>query len=82
MKCLPMILRLASGSLNARERVEEELRRVDVDERDIVVIAEEPDDLLGLAEPHQAVVDEHAGELVADRLVDQDGRDGAVDAAR
>jgi hypothetical protein len=28
------------------------------------------------------VIDEHAGQLVADRLVDQHRRDGAVDAAR
>ena len=39
-------------------------------------------DLLGLALPQQAVVDEDAGQLVADRLVDEDGGDGAVHAAR
>jgi hypothetical protein len=42
-----------------------------MDQRDIVVIAEHGDDFIGLVEPHQAVVDEHAGELVADGLVDQ-----------
>jgi hypothetical protein len=28
------------------------------------------------------VIDEHAGQLLADRLMDEDSRDGAVDAAR
>ena len=37
---------------------------------------------LRLVEPQQAVVDEDAGELVADRLVDQHGGHRAVDAAR
>ena len=31
---------------------------------------------------HEPVVDEHAGELVADRLVDEHGRDRRIDAAR
>jgi hypothetical protein len=39
------------------------------------VVAEHGHDLLGLAQPQQPVVDEDAGELVADRLVDQDGGD-------
>src|SRR3546814_15705797 len=52
-----------------------------MDVRDVVMVAEEADDLLGLAEAHQAVIDEDAGELIADRLVDQHRRDGAVDAA-
>ena len=50
-------------------------------ERNVVAVPEQRHDLLGLAEPQQAVVDEHAGELVADRLVDQHGRHGAIDAA-
>ena len=45
------------------------------------VAAERLDDLLGLVRPHQPVVDEHAGELVADRLVDEQRRDRRVDAA-
>jgi hypothetical protein len=40
------------------------------------------DDGLCLVETQQAVIDEHAGELLADRLMDQHGRDGGVDAAR
>jgi hypothetical protein len=46
-----------------------------VDQRDVVVAAEQADDLLALAQPHQAVVDEHAGQLVADRFVDEHGGD-------
>ena len=76
-----MVLRFASGSVDAFERVEEAVALVGVDQRDVVVVAEEGDDLLGLALAHQAGVDEDAGELVADRLVDQDGRDRRIDAA-
>jgi len=50
-------------------------------QRDVVVMAEQVDDALRLVEPQQAVVDEHAGELIADRLMDQHGRDRGVDAA-
>jgi hypothetical protein len=53
-----------------------------MDERDVVVVAEQRDDLFGLAQTHQAMVDEDAGELVADRLVDQHGGHGGVDATR
>ncbi|PLC12344.1 hypothetical protein AUQ48_08950 [Kocuria flava] len=38
-------------------------------------------DLLGLALAQQPVVDEHAGELVADRALDERGGHGGVDAA-
>ena len=50
-------------------------------QRNVVVAPEQRDDLLGLGEPQQAVVDEHAGELLADRLVDQHRRHRRVDAA-
>ena len=46
------------------------------------VVAERLDDLRGLVLPQQAVVDEDAGQLVADRLVDEERRDRRVDAAR
>ena len=74
---LALRLRIA----NAVERGEERVRGVDVHERDVVVAAEERHDLLRLVQPHQPVVDEDAGELVADRLVDQHRRDGGIDAA-
>ena len=46
------------------------------------VAAERLDHLLRLVLAQQAVVDEHAGELVADRLVHEQRRDRGVDAAR
>ena len=45
------------------------------------VAAERLDDLLGLVLAQEAVVDEDARELVADRLVHEERRDGGVDAA-
>src|SRR4051812_26765725 len=53
-----------------------------MDERDVVMVAEQADDLLRLALAHQAMVDKDAGELVSNRLVDQHRGDSAVDAAR
>jgi hypothetical protein len=47
----------------------------------VVMVAEQGDDLFGLAQPHEAVVDEDAGQLLADGLVDQHRGDRAVDAA-
>ncbi len=46
-----------------------------MNQRDVVVMPEQVDDRLGFLQPQQAVVDEHASELVADRLMDQHGRD-------
>ena len=43
---------------------------------DVVVMPEQVDDGLGFAEPQHAVIDEHAGELVADRFMDQHRGDG------
>src|SRR6516165_2174576 len=51
-------------------------------ERDVVVATEEIDDLLYLAGAQQAGVDKDAGQLVADRLVQQHRRDGGIDPAR
>ena len=57
--------------------------RLDVHERDAEVARERLHDLLGLVLAQQeAVVDEDARELVADRLVHQQRRHGRVDAAR
>src|SRR6185437_10633191 len=63
------------------ETPEEVRARVHMDERNIVAVAEQAHDLLRLARPHQAVIDEYAGQLFADRFVDQHRRDRAVDAA-
>ncbi len=75
-------LALLLGVGNAGERPQELARGVDMDERDVVGLAEQAHDLVGLALAHEAVVDENAGELLADRLMDEDGGDRRVDAAR
>ena len=64
-------LALGLGVGDAGERAEEGAAGLDMDERDVEMVAEQPHDFLALARAHQAVIDEHAGELVADRLVDQ-----------
>ena len=50
-------------------------------QRNVVVTAEQVDDGLAFVETQQPVIDEHAGELVADRLVNEHRRDREVDAA-
>ena len=55
---------------------------VDMDHLDAEVARERVHHLLGLVQAQQPVVDEHAGQLVADRLVDQRRRDRRIDAAR
>ncbi len=74
-------LALLLGVGHAVELGEEAVRRVDHLEadargRDVVGL-----DLLALALAQQPVVDEDAGEVVADGLVHQGGRDRGVDAA-
>ena len=82
MNSSPTILRFVSGIGDAREPGEEPLLGADVDERHVEVAAEGLDDLLRLVRAHQPVIDEHARQLVADRLVDEQRRHGRVDAAR
>jgi hypothetical protein len=67
--------------VDAFQRAQEKLLGLNMVQRNVVMVAEEAHDFLRLAEPQQAVVDEHAGEPVADRLVDQHGRDRGIDAA-
>ena len=66
-----MVLRFCFGVGDAGELAQKLLRGVDVNQRDVVVVPEQIDHGLGFIEPQHAVIDEHAGELVADRLVDQ-----------
>ena len=73
---LALLLRVG----HAREPAEEALLRLDVDERHVEVAAERLDDLVRLVLAQEAVVDEDARELVADGLVDEQRRDGRVDA--
>ena len=75
---LPLLLRL----LDAVEQLEESLLRLHVDERDVEMLAERLDDLLGLVLAQQAVIDEDACELLPNRLVDEQRRHGRVDATR
>ncbi|MDT4821147.1 hypothetical protein FQZ97_543100 [compost metagenome] len=56
--------------------------RVDVDDLHAHVLGEGLHNLLAFIQAQQAVVDEHAGELVADGLVDQRGGNRRIDAAR
>ena len=77
-----MVLRFVLGVDYAFELADEAVGGVDMDQRHVVVLAEHRDDVRRLVLAHQAVVDKDAGELVADRLVDQQGGDRGIDAAR
>ena len=82
MNVSPMRLRFFSGSVTPASCARKRSLRLHVHERHLEVVAERLDDLLGLAVAQQAVVDEHARQLVADRAVHEQRRDGGVDAAR
>src|ERR1700676_5289436 len=74
-------LALGLGIVEPLERADELFRRVDMDERDVVVAAEEADHVLSLALAHKAVIDEDARKPVAARLVAKDCCDRRIDAA-
>ena len=74
-------LALGLGVAHAREALEEALLGVDGDQRHLEGVAERGDHLLALVLAHQAVVDEHAGQPVADRAVHEQRGDRGVDAA-
>ena len=82
MNSSPIRRRFSSGSSMPSSRARNRSSRLDVDERHVEVAAEGLGHLLGLVRAHEAVVDEDARELVADRLVDEQRGDGGVDAAR
>ena len=75
-------LALLLGVGDPGELAEEQFARVAVDQRDVVMAAEQAHDLLGLAQAQQAGIDEDAGEPLADRLVDERRGDRGIDAAR
>ena len=81
MNSSPTIVRFSSGSVTPASRVRKRSCAAHVHERHVEVAAERLDHLLGLVRAQQAVVDEDAGELVADRLVHEQRRDRRVDAA-
>ena len=76
-----MVLRFCFGIGDACEFAEELFRRINVHQRNVVVMPEQVDDGLGFVEPQHAVIDEDAGELVADRFVDQHRGHRGIDAA-
>ena len=73
---------LLLGIDHAGERVEEALARVDDRQRDAEALAEDPLDLLRLVLAQQAVVDQDAVQLVADRAVHERRGDRRIHAAR
>jgi hypothetical protein len=75
---LALLLRI----LDPFERREEALGRIHADHVHAHVLGEGRHDLIALVQPQQAGVDEHAGQLRADGLVQQGRDDGGVDAAR
>ena len=77
-----MIRRLRSGSRSPASRSRKRSSARAVTSGTCEVLAEQRLDLLALALAQQAVVDEHAGEPVADRLVHERGGHRRVDAAR
>ena len=76
-----MILRFCSGSVTPGQPIEEQIGRVDELERQLQPL-EPRAHLRGFVEAQQAVVHEDARQPIADRLVQQHGRDRRVDAAR
>ena len=74
-------MRLASGSVTPRQPAQEQRADILVDQGDVVVVAEQRNDLFGLGVPHQTVIDKHAGQLLANRLVDQHRGHRAIDPA-
>ena len=75
-------LALGLGVVDAFQRLNERFGRVDVNERNVEMATKQTHDFVRFALTHEAVIDEHAGELVADRLVDEHGRDREFDSAR
>ncbi len=73
---LALLLRIG----HAGELAHEDLGRVDVHHAHAEVALESVEHLLGLAEAQQAVIDEHAREPLADRLVDQRRSDRGIHA--
>ena len=62
----PMILRLASGVATPLEMPHELFGGIHVDDLDAQIAGKGPHDLVGLVQAQKAVVDKHAGQLVAD----------------
>ena len=74
-------LALLLGIGDPRELIEEAVGRVDIDEVCVHLVAEDLDDLLGLALAQETVVDVDADELLADGLDEQRCNDGGINTA-
>src|SRR4051795_6250274 len=74
-------LALLLGVSNPGELFEEQSARIAMDQRDVVMPAEEAHDLLGFACPQQARIDEDAGQPIPDRVMQQRRRDRGIDTA-
>ena len=74
-------LALALGVRDPGKRVEEAVSCLHVDQVDVELVEEGLLNLSTLIGAHETCVNEHAGELVADRLVDERSRHGGVDTA-
>ena len=75
-------LALGLGVGDARECVQKPRLGIHADHPHAEVAREHLHHLVAFVEAQQAVVDEHAGELVADRTVDQRRGDARIDTAR
>ena len=69
-----MMTRFFSGSSTPRELLEKAFARVDRDDVEVQHVAKAADDLLRFVLAQQAVIDEDAGELLADRARDRASR--------
>ncbi len=70
------------GVAHAVKFAKEQVGLVRVDQRNVVIVAKHRDDLVGLVLAQQPVINKDASQVVANRLVDQNGGDRAVNAAR
>ena len=77
-----MILRLASGSATPASASKKRSARVDADHVHAHVLGHRRHDLVAFLPAQQAGIDEHAGQLLADRAMQQRGHDRGIDAAR
>ncbi len=75
-------LALGFGVGLALKFAHEQVLLVGIDQRDVVVFTEHFEDFFGLVLAQKAVVHENAGQLVANRFVDQDRSNRRIDAAR
>ena len=76
MNSRPIVFRFTSGSVTPSSADRNRSERIAVHQLDIEPVAERAHHLLCLAGTQQPVIDEDAGQLIADRLMDQHRRDG------